>query len=162
MPATSASPPSAAAQWRSTVGGWKSSTTSAAPLPVAGATSVRERRFAGRKSTGGAPARLRLSVSGGLASRKIVPFATSASRRIRPPTLSRAMSSIVGGGAAASSSVQIAVSTVDLPLDASPTSAHTEPGVSSRSLAARYPWIETRLSGGGTGTNLPAESALHV
>ena len=38
-------------------------------------------------------------------------------------------SSIVGGGAAASSSVQIAVRTVDLPLDASPTSAQTEPGL---------------------------------
>jgi hypothetical protein len=98
---------------------------------VAGATSVRERRFAGRKSTGGAPARLRLSVSGGLASRKIVPLATSASSRIRPPAPSRATSSIVVGGAAASSSVQIAVSTVDFPLEASPTSAHTDPGVSS-------------------------------
>ena len=62
-----------------------SSATSAAPRPVAGATSVRERRFAGRKSTGGAPARLRLSVSGGRASRKIVPFARSASRWMRPP-----------------------------------------------------------------------------
>ena len=43
------------------------------------------------------------------------------------PTSPRETSSIVGGGAAASSSVQIAVSTVDLPLDASPTSAHIEP-----------------------------------
>src|SRR5262249_34348255 len=105
---------------------------------------------AGRKSTGGAPARLRLSVSGGRASRKIVPFATSASRRIRPPAPSRATSSMVGGGAAASSNVQIAVSTVDFPLEASPTSAQTEPGESSSSRAARYPWMETRLSGGGT------------
>src|SRR5437764_842908 len=40
-------------------------------------------------------------------------------------------------GAAASSSVQIAVRTVDLPLDASPTSAHTLPGFSSSSRAAR-------------------------
>src|SRR5437016_5345582 len=39
--------------------------------------------------------------------------------------------------AAASSSVQIAVRTVDLPLDASPTSAHTLPGFSSSSRAAR-------------------------
>ena len=42
-----------------------------------------------------------------------------------------------GGGAAASSSVQIAVSTVDFPLEPSPTSAHTEPGKSSRAWAAR-------------------------
>ncbi len=89
------------------------------------------------RAPGGAPARLRLSVSGGRASRKIVPFATSASRRIRPPAPSGATSSMVGGGAAASSSVQIAVRTVDLPLEASPTSAHTEPGVSSSSRAAR-------------------------
>ena len=43
----------------------------------------------------------------------------------------------LGGGAAASSSVQIAVRTVDLPLDASPTSAHIEPGTNSSSRAAR-------------------------
>ena len=43
----------------------------------------------------------------------------------------------VGGGAAASSRVQIAVSTVDFPLDASPTNAQTEPGESSSSRAAR-------------------------
>ncbi len=41
MPATSASPPSAAAQWWSTVGGVRSSATSAAPTPVAGAASVK-------------------------------------------------------------------------------------------------------------------------
>jgi hypothetical protein len=46
-------------------------------------------------------------------------------------------SSIVGGGAAASSKVQIAVSTVDFPLDAPPTSAQTDRGSNSSSLAAR-------------------------
>src|SRR5205807_7739878 len=101
--------------------------TSAAPAPVAGATSERDRRFAGRNRTGGAPARLTLRVSGGRASRKIVrPRSTSASRWMRPLDVTRDTSSIVGGGAAASSSVQIAVSTVDLPLDASPTSAQTD------------------------------------
>ena len=108
------------------------------PTPVAGATSVRERRFAGRKSTGGAPARLRLSVSGGRASRKIVALRSiSASRWMRPPDVPRETSSIVGGGAAASSSVQIAVSTVDLPLDASPTSAHIEPRLELERRAQR-------------------------
>jgi hypothetical protein len=53
------------------------------------------------------------------------------------PSQPAEMSSIVGGGAAASSSVQIAVSTVDLPLDASPTSAIREPGSNSSSRAAR-------------------------
>ena len=56
---------------------------------------------------------------------------------MRPPDVTRDTSSIVGGGAAASSSVQIAVSTVDLPLDASPTSAQTDRGSKSSSLAAR-------------------------
>ena len=76
-------------------------------------------------------------MSGGRASRKIEsPFSSSASRWIRPDVPCE-MSAIVGGGAAASSSVQIAVRTVDLPLDASPTSAHIEPGSNSSSRAAR-------------------------
>ena len=137
MPITSWSPPSSGAQWCAGIGGRNSCATSAGPTPVAGATSVRDRRFAGKNSTGGAPARLRLSVSGGRASRKIVwPRSSSASRWIRPDVPCET-SSIVGGGAAASSIVQIAVSTVDLPLDASPTSAHIEPGSNSRSRTAR-------------------------
>ena len=62
----------------------------ARPAPVAGATRLRGRRFAGRKSTGGEPARFRLSVSGGRASRKIeAPFSSSASRWIRPDVRAR-------------------------------------------------------------------------
>ena len=75
-------------------------------------------------------------MSGGVASRKIEPRSSSASRWMRP-LVPREMSSIVGGGAAASSRVQMAVSTVDLPLEASPTSAINGPGSNSSSRAAR-------------------------
>ena len=66
-------------------------------------------------------------MSGGVASRKIEPAVELGLEMDPPAACPREMSSIVGGGAAASSSVQIAVSTVDLPLDASPTSAISEP-----------------------------------
>ena len=64
---------------------------------------------------------------------------------MRPPTSAstctrlspRETSSPVGIGAAASSSVQIAESTVDLPDDDSPTSAQSEPGSSATSRAPR-------------------------
>src|SRR5579864_1264740 len=162
MPITSCRPPSAAAQWCSARGGWKSCATSAAPSPVAGATSVRRRRFAGRNRTGGAPARFRFSVSGGRASRKIVrPRSICASRWMRSPEETRETSSIVGGGAAASSSVQIAVRTVDFPLDASPTSAHIERGSKASSLAARYPPIQMRLSGGTRCLWCPQRPEIH-
>ena len=66
----------------------------------------------------------------------------------RDPNNAERPAVIVGGGAAASSNVQIPVRTVDLPLDASPTSAHTDRGSKFSSRAARYPAIEMRLSGG--------------
>jgi hypothetical protein len=50
----------------------------------------------------------------------------------------------LGTGAPASSSIQTAVRTVDLPLDASPTSAQSFCGCSSTVRAPRKQWIDTR------------------
>jgi len=77
---------------------------------------------------------------------------------MRSPEVTRETSSIVGGGGGRlEQAVRYAVSTVDLPLDASPTNAQTDRGRNSSSLAADSRDRDA-LSGGHLQVTVPTVS----